>query len=267
MNVQTLIIIGIAVMLVLALSIILFVMLHQRSTIRHQLELKAINEQKELELIKASLQSEEEERNRIAAELHDDVVSTLASARLFLYKTKDASYDEEVINSSKTLLDQSIATIRNISHKLQPATLQYLGLERSLQSMVETLDLSGTVKATYTSNGTLPRVADSSELATYRISQELINNILKHSGAAKIRVHASASGEGIKIVFMHDGIGMSHDMYEHQVFKNGATGLKNIVNRLKSINATIQFNKINESEFAIVLMVPLSETPRDTTTA
>src|SRR5579872_6269820 len=176
---ELLVVIGTLALLTLASGIIFVVILYQRRIIAHQLELKKINAQKELELIQASIQSEEEERNRIAAELHDDVVATLASARLFLYKAKDASYDEQAINKSKQLLDESISKVRNISHKLQPATLQHLGLERSLQAMTETVNLSGIVNAQYISNAALPRVADNAELAAYRVSQEVVTNILK----------------------------------------------------------------------------------------
>src|SRR3954464_4308784 len=102
-------------MLTLALGIIFFVILYQRRVISHQIELKKINDQKELELIRASIQSEEEERMRIASELHDDVNATLASVRLYLYKEKDVQYDEQIINLSKQLLDESIEKIRNIS--------------------------------------------------------------------------------------------------------------------------------------------------------
>lgn len=258
MNVQVLIIIGVGVMLLLAVSIVLFVIMYQRRMIAHQLELKNINHQKELELIQASIQSEEAERNRIAAELHDDVVATLASARLFLYKTKDSAYNEENISQSKALLDKSISTIRNISHKLQPATLQHLGLELSLQSIVETINLSGIIHAKYTSNGSLPRVADNAELAAYRVSQELATNILKHANAQTMLVHTDVTDLNIRITFTYDGAGMSQQMYEEQIFKKGATGLKNIVNRLKSINGTIQFSKLDEQLFTTILTVPLT---------
>lgn len=259
MNVQVLITIGVSVMLLLAVSIVIFIIMYQRSMIAHQLELKKINDQKELELIQASIQSEEEERNRIAAELHDDVVATLASARLYLYKTRDMSYDEHNINQSKALLDQSISSIRNISHKLQPATLQHLGLERSLQSLLETIHQSGVIKTEYTSITGLPRIADHVELAAYRISQELITNILKHSGAGDLQVGATATDGHIEIVFTYRGSGMSQQMYEEQIFKKGATGLKNIVNRLKSINASIKFDQLEEQLFTTTLTIPLTE--------
>ena len=257
MNWPLLLIIGITAMLVLALGLILFVVLYQRRVISHQQELKKINEQKELELIQASIQSEEEERMRIAAELHDDVGATLASARLFLYKEKDAQFDDNIINQSKELLDEGISKVRNISHKLQPAILQHLGLELSLQSIIETLNKSGTIAAKHTIKTTLPRTADNVELAAYRISQEIITNIIKHTGATTIFLETSVNADGIVIIFIHDGIGLTQEMYEEQIYKKGATGLKNILNRLKSIRASLHFSKADDLRYKTVLTVPL----------
>jgi signal transduction histidine kinase len=250
--------IGIVSMLFLALGVIFFVVLYQRRVIAHQLELKTINQQKELELIQASIQSEEAERMRIASELHDDVGATLASARLFLYKDKNAVFDESVINQSKELLDESISKIRNISHKLQPATLQHLGLELSLQSFIETIDRSGKISVKHTPVNHLPRVAANIELSVYRISQELITNIIKHATATIISVETNATNSHISLLFTHNGLGLTQIEYEEQIYKKGSTGLKNIVNRVKSIDATLQFYKSEDSSFATELIIPIS---------
>ncbi len=252
-----LIIIGICAMLALAIGIIFFVILYQRRVISHQLELKKINEQKELELIQASIRSEEDERMRIAAELHDDVVATLASARLFLYKTKEALYDENVINQSKELLDQGIVRIRDISHKLQPASLQHLGLELSLRSLIETINKSAALSAAFNVNKQLPRTADNIELAIYRIVQELIANIIKHSAATAISLETDNTDQGLLILLTHNGQGMTQEMYESLIYKKGSTGLKNIVNRLKSINASIRFFFEPELGYKTELIIPL----------
>jgi signal transduction histidine kinase len=246
-------------MLLLAIGVILFVILYQRRIIAHQLELKKINAQKELELIQASIQSEEEERMRIASELHDDVGATLASARLFLYKDRNAVYDEKIIAQSKELLDQSITKIRGISHKLQPATLQHLGLELALQSLAETLNNSGAISASHIAGSPLPRVADNVELAAYRVSQELITNILKHARATTITIETDTSPQEIIITVACDGEGMTQEMYEERIYKKGALGLKNIVNRLKSINAAIHFYKADDGLYRAVQTIPLTE--------
>ncbi len=249
-------------MMVLAFGLILFVIMYQRRIIAHQMELKNVNAQKELELVQASIQSEEEERMRIASELHDDVGATLASARLFLYKDKNSQFDEKIINQSKILLDESITKIRNISHKLQPATLQHLGLELSLQALVETLNKSEIMSATHVVLQPLPRVADNVELAVYRVSQEIIANILKHAKATSVTLETGVNEAGITILFTHDGAGLTQELYEMQIYKKGSTGLKNIVNRLKSINATIHFYVDDFYFFRALITIPFASTSK-----
>ncbi len=224
----------------------------------HQQELKIINEQREQELIHASIQSEETERNRIAGELHDDVAATLSSARLFMYKSKDAQYDDDKINQSKELLDESIKKIRDISHKLQPSHLQHVGLQLSLQSLVETLNRSGNMSATYRTLNVIPRVNDTIELSAYRISQELITNILKHAGASAISLETGVEQGMIILAFGHDGVGITNELYQQLIYKKGSTGLKNIVNRLKSINGSITFYKTEDEQYKTEVRVPVS---------
>jgi two-component system, NarL family, sensor kinase len=252
-NLTSLIIIGIAAMLALAMGVILFVVMYQRKVIRHQVELKQIEEKKELELIQASIQSEEQERMRIATELHDDVGATLASARLFLHQKE--LMDESAIQQSKELLDESIQKIRSISHKLQPSTLYHLGLQTSLQSLSEIISKTGVVKVVYVKLNDLPRLDAQLELSAYRVVQELMNNCIKHANAQNITMQADANGE-LKIKLSHDGKGLLQQDYEELIYKKGAIGLKNIVNRLKSINANISFDKDGDW-YTIAVAAPL----------
>jgi len=258
LSLNTIIVVGIAAMLLLAIGIIIFVILYQRRVISHQLELKKINEQKELELIQASIQSEEGERNRIASELHDDVVATLASARLFLYKGADVSFETEKINQAKDLLDESIGKIRGISHKLQPALLQHIGLQLSLQSLIETIDRSGSIKAVHYIMSTIPRTGDHIELSAYRIAQELITNIVKHAQASSISIRSGMEQDNIVIIFNHDGVGITNELYRELIYKKGSTGLKNIVNRLKSVNGKIDFHITDNQLYRTELSIPVS---------
>lgn len=258
MTLVSLIIAGIAAMLLLATGIIFFVVMYQRRVIRHQDEIKQINTQKELDLIQASIQSEEKERMRIASELHDDVGATLASVKLFLYKEKGNQYNEDIIDQSKKLLDDSIKKVRDLSHNLQPTLLQHLGLELSLQSLVENIDKSGAIKARCIIQNTLPRIPDNIELAAYRISQEIINNIIKHSAADSIELVTQAGNNTITVVFRHTGAGMTQEMFEEYTFKKGATGLKNIVTRQKAIGADIKFYKDQGNDsYCTMLTIPI----------
>jgi len=243
-------------MLVLAMGIIFFVMLYQRGVIAHQMELKKINEQKERELIQACIQSEERERMRIASELHDDVGATLSAARLFLYKARDAVYDEEQIKQSKQLLDESINKVRNMSHNLQPIYLQHIGLQASIKSTIKTINKLNTIEAKHIVNNNLPRLGEQTELSAYRITQELLANVMKHTSAKSIMVETGMVQDEIIISFTHDGTGMTQETYEQQIYKEGAIGLKNIVSRLKSINGQLCFSKVDDRWYNTKLMIP-----------
>jgi two-component system, NarL family, sensor kinase len=257
LDLTSLIIMGIAAMLVLAMGIILFVLMYQRRIITHQLEIKKINEQKQLELIQASIQGEEEERMRIASELHDDIGATLSSIRLFLSAAAQDPSDTDIIHQSKELLDDSIGKIRNISHKLQPSTLYHLGLQTSFQALSDMISKSGAISMEYISISELPRLHESIELSAYRIIQELVNNTLKHAGAKAIVLKTDIGDEGLKLSLSHNGYGITQEMYQELIYKKGAIGLKNIVNRLKSVNASIQFLQENEKWYRIEVVFPV----------
>lgn len=244
-------------MLLLALSIIFFVVLYQRRVIRHQEEIKKINDRKQLELIQASIQGEEEERTRIATELHDDVGATLSSVRLFLHAAAQKTGDDEIIQQSKELLDDSISKIRNISHKLQPAMLQQLGLQPTLESFATMISRSGSVSMSYTCAIPLPRLNENIELSVYRIVQELTSNILRHAHAHNIVLETWLLQGYLQATLIHDGNGLTDEMYHEHIYKKGAIGLKNIVNRLKNIGASIQFRQTSEGSYSITVLAPL----------
>jgi two-component system, NarL family, sensor kinase len=258
MELNSMIIVGIAAMLLMALGVVFFVILYQGRVITHQIELKDVNERKQVELAQAAIQAEEQERIRIALELHDDVNATLASARLFLFKGADSQYLDEDVVQAKTLLDESISKIRTISHKLQPATLQHLGLEESLQAIVGTIAQSGTVIAEFhKSPSGFPRLPDATELAVYRVAQEIIANMLKHSAASRISVATHFNDNVLAIEFSHDGLGITQADFEAMIYKKGAIGLKNIINRLKSISASVQYYKTDDSLYGTKILIPV----------
>lgn len=245
-------------MLSLAFGIIFFVVLYQRRVIRYQEEIRHINEQKQRELIQASIQGEEEERMRIAEELHDDVGATLSSVRLFLHIPENREPNLALISRSRELLDDTISKIRNISHKLQPTLLSKLGLDASLESFTKTIHSSGNIHMSYNRQGVLPRMTDDTELSIYRIVQEFTNNIIKHSGADTIALSTLAKDDRLETTIAHNGHGLTEDTFSEGTNKKGAIGLKNIVNRLKAIDASITFGKSAEQEFTIKIVAPLT---------
>src|SRR3954452_23072690 len=121
-NIKWVLIAGTAGMLLLVFAIILFVVIHQRKVINYQLELKKVNEEQQKKLTQAAVQSEETERKRISAELHDDVGALLSTVKLYLNQIQPAHLNDQgkinILNDCKELLDDTVQTVRNLSANL-----------------------------------------------------------------------------------------------------------------------------------------------------
>src|ERR1700712_6138277 len=114
-------------MFLMAIGIVVFVIFHQRKVIRYQMQMKKLEDEKQQMLLQASIRFQEKERQRIAADLHDDAGPLLATARLYLNENlihQEPAIQLQSIFSAKQIIDDSIQLIRNISHSLMPPTLK-----------------------------------------------------------------------------------------------------------------------------------------------
>src|SRR6476620_5706899 len=134
--------VGTLAMLILAIGIIVFVIFHQRKVIRYQMQMKKLEGEKQQILLNASIRFQEEERQRIAADLHDDAGPLLATARLYLNENLvnlDKTSQLQSIYNAKQIIDDTIQLIRNISHSLMPPTLKNFGLESAVNDLFQKL--------------------------------------------------------------------------------------------------------------------------------
>lgn len=246
---------GVSAMLIMAMGIIAFVILYKRRVVQNLLDIERINHQKEQDLLKASLRSEELERKRIATELHDDIGATLASVKLFLFHIKTQEEQEERMQSVRSLLDQTIQKIRNISHKLQPTILDQLGLEKALSSYAHIWNQSGGVQVSYEAcPEEILLQQEGDDLHIYRMVQELVTNMIGHGRANKIKIALSATPDHYLLCVAHNGTGMRQEDYEQNLNKVGSTGLKNIQNRLRLLQGEIHHFKDDTGEKNEVLL-------------
>lgn len=247
----------VVILLLLALGIIAFFILYQRRIIRHQSQLRNFQTQKRLELMQASIESEEAVRMRIATELHDDVGATLSSIRLFLTQAEQTVTDPKLIVYSKSLLDESIRKVRSLSHQLQPRTIQYLGLLKALESLATMLTETGAIRVDYLQEGyEWPQPDVDVSLAVYRIVQEWINNTLKYAGATHIQIRAHFEEGHSCIGIYHDGSRLTEAAYQEQLYKKNAIGLKNIEMRLKAAGLFLLFPTEKDNNSFIKICLP-----------
>jgi len=246
-------------MLLMALGIILFVLMYQRRVIQSQVEIERVNKEKQAELIHASIQSEEEERSRIAAELHDDIGAHLTSVRMYVVSAINKPDNQSTLQQAKVILDESIKKVRELSHKMQPGMLMHLGLAASLDSFAKMLSQSGNIQAELHQASTpLPHLNETIALYTYRIVQELITNIIRHGKAEKVDIYCQVKNDTLFVHLQHNGEGLQQEDFERYIYKSGSSGLKNLVNRLSLLHANISFTLNNENNlYEINIKIPL----------
>lgn len=231
-------------MFIMAIGIVVFVIFHQRKVIRYQMQMKKLEDEKQQMLLQASIRFQEEERQRIAADLHDDAGPLLATARLYLNENlihQEPAVQLQSIYNAKQIIDDAIQLIRNISHSLMPPTLKNFGLESAMTDLFQKINGSGTVNASARFHDYRQRLKLEQELLVFRILQELVTNILKHSNSGFIHLTQNTNGNSLYFRIHHDGKGMVQSEFDKLNHNSRGLGLKNIQSRIKVLNGRIFF--------------------------
>jgi len=247
-------------MLVLTIGLILFIIFHQRRVIRYQFKLQQMEQQQQKILLNASIRLQEEERQRLAADLHDDAGPLLATARLYLNENlvnQDKATQLQSIYQARQILDDTIQLIRNISHSLMPPTLKNFGLESAVNDMFQKISGSGQINASSRFHEYKDRLKPEKELIVYRVVQELVNNILKHSNSSFIHLTQNMQNGSCLVRLHHDGRGIVQTDFEKLNKSNIGLGLKNISSRLKVAHGNILFEKdASQTYYKVTIDIP-----------
>ena len=264
-NVSMVLFFGTLGMLVLAIGLIAFIVFHQRKVIKYQQQLQLMEEEKQQILLNASIRWQEEERQRIAADLHDDAGPLLATARLYLNDNLvnlDVASQLQSISSAKHIIDDTIQLIRNISHSLMPPTLKNFGLESAVSDLFQKINGSGAINASCKFHNYKERLLPQVELLIFRVTQELVNNILKHSSASFINLSQNITDNKFYIRLNHDGKGITQSDFEKMNKSSVGLGLKNIMSRMKVLEGNVNFERDpSQTFFKVTLEMPLSIEP------
>lgn len=245
MNMSEILIIGTAVMLTLGILVIVLVIFQQKQVIQHKLVLRDKDLQLQKERLVAILQGQEQERKRIAEDLHDEVGAQLSVLKLNLNllqpHLKTGNGEQEQLKETKEFTDTIIQQLRFISQSLHPQALENLGLAHALDSFCSLMNKNGQVKISFKLLGNHYEVDREKALHVYRVVQELMNNILKHAEASQVQITYQASPTLLSIDISDDGNGRLLSSLEASRKKNSSLGLKNIESRLNIIGGNINF--------------------------
>ncbi len=258
MQILILIISGTAVMLLLSASVVFFILYYQKRMLTNKLEMQNLETLHQKKLLEATIDSQEKERKRVGSELHDSVGAMLSTIRLSIKMSMNEP--AKLLESTDEItkyLDETIETVRSISRDLHPAGLKTFGLSGVVREFLERINHLNKLHIEFEENNSPIRLGEKQELMIYRIIQELVNNVLKHSRAHHLKIVFQWNPEKLQITVTDDGIGFTTDQLDPS--KRGI-GLYNIANRAEVINASVVFGNLENSGANIILTVPIAKT-------
>lgn len=163
----------------------------------------------------AALRAQEEERARVARDLHDEVNQSLTGLLLRLEAVREAAPPElePELAETRTLANQAMRELLSLARQLRPTALDDLGLAAAIAGQVEQLERSG-LMAELATEGDFSDLDDDVQLVVYRVAQEALTNAARHSQAARIGVTLRRSGNAVQLEVADDGRGFAFEQSE-----------------------------------------------------
>lgn len=233
---------------------------------RDQQKHKAVLQEQKVRLreaqIQAMIDSQEKERKRFASDLHDGMGQLISALQLNInaikHQKEPASRDALFENSEQILTDIH-GEIRNIAFNLMPPVLIKEGLLAGLSELLRRINKIGTVKVGLSHHDVPTRLSELIEISMYRVIQELLSNIVKHSKATQATLDFTGFDNEVVLTIEDNGIG-----YNLQTFQNNeGNGWRNISSRLNLIKASIEFDVVEgRANNTIVISVPITNQTR-----
>jgi signal transduction histidine kinase len=241
------------------IGVFVFLYFHQRrikDRIITAQKIRQLEEEKKLMSAKLLVEGQDEERKRIATELHDGLGVLLSATKMQFSTIKDRSPEnQELINRAAKMLEEASGDVRRISHNMMPGLLTRLGFYEAIEDLFEHVDDTGRLRAICEIIGDRSRLPENSEIMLYRIVQEMVNNTLKHAKASAIRLRIDVLPGMLDLIYTDDGIGFD---YEKKI-ESGSPGLKNIQSRVNFLNGKLQFSSSPGEGVKYSILVPLAD--------
>lgn len=210
----------------------------------------------ERRILNTVLRTEEKERLRFSKELHDGLGPLLSSARMSLSALKGREFptdEKEILDNTSYVIEEAIASLREISNNLSPHTLSDFGLAKGISNFISRLSAKGSVeRINFSTNLRDERFDTDVEVILYRVMCELINNSIKHSGASQIDISLNYSGKAIDIVYSDNGYG-----FDPATMIDVGMGLSNIASRISSLKGVSEITSERGKGMKAVIKVGL----------
>jgi PAS domain S-box-containing protein len=232
----------------------------QAEKVVHQLVAEKMKQDADLQKIRTEsmILGEERERNRITAEIHDNIGQMLTALKMRVEFVENGNTSTG-LTEIKKIIASIIDETRKICTKLMPSLLSDFGLKSAIEDLVSILKATTNLKIEFIDGVEEQRITQSQKTVIYRILQEAVNNIVKHANARNVRIAIETDVENMYISISDDGIGftMPPDIYTAHGKKN-AYGLNSMQERAKYLDAEFEIHSEIGKGTNIRLRIPLN---------
>jgi len=216
--------------------------LSRQQDLLQQQRIRELEKDRLLVATDAMLKGQEEERSRMAKDLHDGLGGLLSGVKYSLIHMKDNFVIDHnhaaVFDRSLDMLDTSIRELRRVAHNMMPESLVKFGLDEALKDYCNAINNANMVSLKYQSFGLETRLDQNTEIIIYRIIQELLNNALKHASAKEVLVQLVRRDNRLSITVEDNGKGFDAGSLE----QNKGAGWANIYNRVNYLNGKLDLH-------------------------
>lgn len=254
-----LILIAIGLLLLMSMAIILFFYFSRRRINKTLLEKANLEIEHQKELLQSTIITQEEERKRIAQDLHDAISSKLnvVSLNANILSEKDITAEEanKIGDSIHKVTSTVLENSRRIAHDLLPPALQKFGLHAALEELCEELLDTQRFNLNYEIDYPSGFLKSADELHVFRIVQELMNNSIKHSGATVITLRVNCEENHVSLHYLDDGKG-----FNMETMRNAhGLGMSGIENRAVILEAELAIESSPGNGISVHLKTPCSD--------
>ncbi|GEQ85756.1 two-component sensor histidine kinase [Patiriisocius marinistellae] len=223
-------------------------------------KIERLLKEQELTTIDAMIEGQEKERQRLAGDLHDNVGATLAAAKLQFEHLKrnraKSNITDELYEKTSFLLADAYSKIRNISHINNSGVIAKNGLLPAVQKLARNASINGKLNIEVSDFGLENRIENTLEIMLFRVIQELVTNIIKHSKASEASIAITQHEGIINIIIEDNGIGISE---ERKLINSTGMGLENIEKRIEHIDGTFEIDSSLGKGTTIIIDIPVEQ--------
>ncbi len=214
---------------------------------------KALLEERKQRL-SSLIDGQEMERQRLSRELHDSLGQFLIAIKLKLEGASDANIEKvrEILLSTREMFNNIIEEVRRISNNLMPAVLYEFGIQTALSNLCKRTEETGHFEVRFYTNLTSDKYEKKIKIYIYRITQEALNNCVKHSCASLVKVYLLETTGNIKLIIKDNGKGFNFE--ENNIYTGN--GLLNMKERATLINAKFEIKTASEQGTEISILIP-----------